>query len=143
VNSSTIVTVALISFLAGGCHSGHSLIGKWTMTAGGHTQNFLFESDSTVVATSEIRQPPMTTTVTGKHALANDLLSITFTDLSVKTADASKQAALDAFIDKNKKTALERINKSAPSSKIVWKSNDELTMTDSSGKGQSLTRVKS
>ena len=97
-----------------------------------------------MMATADLKQPmPMKVSMTGTYVLNGDAFSVKFTDMSIKSGDSTKQALIDAGMASMKQTQLDAMNKGNGNGKVTWKSDDEIVVTDSSGKPQSFTRVKS
>jgi len=141
-NYITTCSLAAAIFLAG-CKHGHSVVGTWTSTSPAGTQQVTFSADNRLTAVGDIKTPPMTATVTGTYTLESDVLAIKATDLTVKAKDASLQPLIDSQMGPRKKGALDQINRSGASNKVVWKSDDEFVAADAKGTQQTFTRVKS
>lgn len=137
-----IIAFAALALAAAGCHPGHSVVGKWTATINGSSQQVEFTADSKMSATQDI-QGQASVRVVGTYSYADDTLSVKATDATVKATNPAIQALADRQLGASKSQILDAINKAGANNKLTWTSDDAFTIADSKGNTQTFTRLKS
>jgi len=138
-----LLLLAVLAF-GTGCKSGHSMVGKWSTTIANQPFTFEFTSDGKVTSSLQQNAGPVgmvDASISGTYKYEGDDLATSIAEVSAKARDASQQALVDQYIASTKDRQVETLRKLL-SGKTVWKSEDEIEVTEADGKKQTFTRVK-
>src|SRR5690349_16220735 len=118
-----LAAVSLACLIVGGCKKGNSLEGTWAGGPGGEKMTFAGRN-FTVEAPAADKG---TITLTGTYTLDKDKLSLTGTDVKMKTNDPTQQSEADKEVAQVKPVMIDQIAKANPIT-LVFTDQDHITL---------------